>query len=160
MNLRAFKSDGSWCLLLNDLEKHVSEFMDVLNLFDRFPRWRMADVQAVYLVTVVVLEHILISSTCFLFKGLAISDSQFQTVQSTFLTNDEAFFPEAEVRVLKNFQPQSCSLLQAGRHPLPSSRKLLTMVWLRGCKTICTTFSVGFLAPALMSWCFPTLKLL
>ena len=42
--------------------------------------WRMF--RRVYLVTVVVLEHILISSTCFLFKELAISDGQFQTVQS------------------------------------------------------------------------------
>ena len=31
--LQSLPSDGSWCLLLNDLEKHVPEFMDVLNLF-------------------------------------------------------------------------------------------------------------------------------
>jgi 50S ribosomal protein L16 3-hydroxylase len=37
---------GSWCLLLNDLEKHVPEAAELLNLFDGFPRWRVADVQA------------------------------------------------------------------------------------------------------------------
>ena len=44
--LQALPSDGSWCVILNDLEKHVPDLATFLELFDHFPKWRVADVQA------------------------------------------------------------------------------------------------------------------
>ena len=84
--LKSLPSDGSWCLLLNDLKNTFLSSWMYLTCSTAFHvgAWRMF--RLVYLVKVVVLEHILISSTCFLFKELAISDGQFQTVQNAFLT--------------------------------------------------------------------------
>ena len=145
--LESLPSDGSWCLLLNDLEKHVSEFMDVLNLFDRFPRWRMADVQASISSDGGSVGAHSDQFDVFLIQGTGHKRWSISDCAEYVPDNDEAFFPEAEVRVLKNFQPQSCSLLKQG-DILYLPPKIAHHGVAEGCKTICTTFSVGFLAPA------------
>ena len=145
--LESLPSDGSWCLLLNDLEKHVSEFMDVLNLFDRFPRWRVADVQASISSEGGSVGAHSDQFDVFLIQGTGHKRWSISDCAEYVPDNDEAFFPEAEVRVLKNFQPQSCSLLKQG-DILYLPPKIAHHGVAEGCKTICTTFSVGFLAPA------------
>jgi len=145
--LESLPSDGSWCLLLNDLEKHVSEFMDVLNLFDRFPRWRVADVQASISSDGGSVGAHSDQFDVFLIQGTGHKRWSISDCAEYVPDNDEAFFPEAEVRVLKNFQPQSCSLLKQG-DILYLPPKIAHHGVAEGCKTICTTFSVGFLAPA------------
>ena len=145
--LESLPSDGSWCLLLNDLEKHVSEFMDVLNLFDRFPRWRVADVQASISSDGGSVGAHSDQFDVFLIQGTGHKRWSISDCAEYVPDNDEAFFPDAEVRVLKNFQPQSCSLLKQG-DILYLPPKVAHHGVAEGCKTICTTFSVGFLAPA------------
>lgn len=145
--LESLPSDGSWCLLLNDLEKHVSEFMDVLNLFDRFPRWRVADVQASISSEGGSVGAHSDQFDVFLIQGTGHKRWSISDCAEYVPDNDEAFFPDAEVRVLKNFQPQSCSLLKQG-DILYLPPKVAHHGVAEGCKTICTTFSVGFLAPA------------
>ena len=145
--LKSLPSDGSWCLLLNDLEKHVSEFMDVLNLFDRFPRWRVADVQASISSEGGSVGAHSDQFDVFLIQGTGHKRWSISDCAEYVPDNDEAFFPDAEVRVLKNFQPQSCSLLKQG-DILYLPPKVAHHGVAEGCKTICTTFSVGFLAPA------------
>jgi len=145
--LESLPSDGSWCLLLNDLEKHVSEFMDVLNLFDRFPRWRVADVQASISSDGGSVGAHSDQFDVFLIQGTGHKRWSISDCAEYVPDNDEAFFPEAEVRILKNFQPQSCSLLKQG-DILYLPPKIAHHGVAEGCKTICTTFSVGFLAPA------------
>ena len=145
--LESLPSDGSWCLLLNDLEKHVSEFMDVLNLFDRFPRWRVADVQASISSDGGSVGAHSDQFDVFLIQGTGHKRWSISDCAEYVPDNDEAFFPDAEVRVLKNFQPQSCSLLKQG-DILYLPPKVAHHGVAECCKTICTTFSVGFLAPA------------
>lgn len=145
--LKSLPSDGSWCLLLNDLEKHVSEFMDVLNLFDRFPRWRVADVQASISSDGGSVGAHSDQFDVFLIQGTGHKRWSISDCAEYVPDNDEAFFPDAEVRVLKNFQPQSCSLLKQG-DILYLPPKVAHHGVAECCKTICTTFSVGFLAPA------------
>ena len=145
--LKSLPSDGSWCLLLNDLEKHVSEFMDVLNLFDPFPRWRVADVQASISSDGGSVGAHSDQFDVFLIQGTGHKRWSISDCAEYVPDNDEAFFPDAEVRVLKNFQPQSCSLLKQG-DILYLPPKVAHHGVAEGCKTICTTFSVGFLAPA------------
>lgn len=145
--LKSLPSDGSWCLLLNDLEKHVSEFMDVLNLFDRFPRWRVADVQASISSEGGSVGAHSDQFDVFLIQGTGHKRWSISDCAEYVPDNDEAFFPDAEVRVLKNFQPQSCSLLKQG-DILYLPPKVAHHGVAECCKTICTTFSVGFLAPA------------
>lgn len=145
--LESLPSDGSWCLLLNDLEKHVSEFMDVLNLFDRFPRWRVADVQASISSDGGSVGAHSDQFDVFLIQGTGHKRWSISDCAEYMPNNDEAFFPDAEVRVLKNFQPQSCSLLKQG-DILYLPPKVAHHGVAECCKTICTTFSVGFLAPA------------
>jgi len=145
--LESLPSDGSWCLLLNDLEKHVSEFMDVLNLFDRFPRWRVADVQASISSDGGSVGAHSDQFDVFLIQGTGHKRWSISDCAEYVPDNDEAFFPDAEVRVLKNFQPQSCSLLKQG-DILYLPPKVAHHGVAECCKTICTTFSVGFLASA------------
>ncbi len=145
--LESLPSDGSWCLLLNDLEKHVSEFMDVLNLFDRFPRWRVADVQASISSDGGSVGAHSDQFDVFLIQGTGHKRWSISDCAEYVPDNDEAFFPDAEVRVLKNFRPQSCSLLKQG-DILYLPPKVAHHGVAECCKTICTTFSVGFLASA------------
>jgi 50S ribosomal protein L16 3-hydroxylase len=137
---------GSWCLLLNDLEKHVPEAAELLNLFDHFPRWRVADVQAsistdggsvgahsdqfdVFLIQ---------ADGC---KRWAISESPEYAPD-----NEDAFFADIDVNVLKDFQPQACSVLRPG-DVLYLPPKVAHHGVAELCDTVCTTYSVGFLAP-------------
>lgn len=145
--LRSLPSTGSWCLLLNDLEKHVPEAAELLNLFDHFPRWRVADVQAsistdggsvgphsdqfdVFLIQ---------AEGC---KRWSISDSPEYAPD-----NEGAFFEDIDVKVLKDFQPKFCSVLRPG-DVLYLPPKVAHHGVAELCNTVCTTYSVGFLAPS------------
>ena len=144
--LQSLPSDGSWCLLLNDLEKHVPEFMDVLNLFDHFPRWRVADVQASISGDGGSVGAHSDQFDVFLIQGTGRKRWSISDSAEYVPDNDKAFFPEAEVRVLKDFQPQSCSLLEQG-DILYLPPKVAHHGVAEGCDSVCSTFSVGFLAP-------------
>ena len=144
--LQSLPSDGSWCLLLNDLEKHVPEFMDVLNLFDHFPRWRVADVQVSISSDGGSVGAHSDQFDVFLIQGTGRKRWSISDSAEYVPDNDKAFFPEAEVRVLKDFQPQSCSLLEQG-DILYLPPKVAHHGVAEGCDSVCTTFSVGFLAP-------------
>ena len=144
--LESLPSTGSWCLLLNDLEKHVPEAAELLDLFDHFPRWRVADVQAsistdggsvgphsdqfdVFLIQ---------ADGC---KRWSISDSPEYAPD-----NEDAFFEDADVKVLKDFQPKLCSLLRPG-DVLYLPPKVAHHGVAELCDAVCTTYSIGFLAP-------------
>mmetsp|Transcript_496 Transcript_496/g.1153 ORF Transcript_496/g.1153 Transcript_496/m.1153 type:complete len:516 (-) Transcript_496:2239-3786(-) len=145
--LKNLPSTGTWCLLVNDLEKHIPEIAEVLDLFDQFPRWRVADVQAsVSTNGGSVGAHsdqfdvfLLQADGC---KRWSISDSPVYAPD-----NDDAFFPDIDVRVLKEFQPQFCSLLKPG-DILYLPPKVAHHGVAEDCDTVCTTYSIGLLAPS------------
>lgn len=144
--LQSLPSTGSWCLLLNDLEKHVPEAAELLDLFDHFPRWRVADVQAsistnggsvgphsdqfdVFLIQ---------TDGC---KRWSISDDPEYAPD-----NEEAFFQDIDVKVLKDFRPKFCSVLEQG-DVLYLPPKVAHHGVAELCDSVCITYSIGFLAP-------------
>jgi 50S ribosomal protein L16 3-hydroxylase len=144
--LRALPTAGSWCLIMNDLEKHIREVKGLLALFDHFPRWRVADVQASLSADGGSVGPHSDQFDVFLIqaegnKAWSISDSAEYAPD-----NESAFYQDIDVRVLKDFRPTSSSLLERG-DMLYLPPKVAHHGVAKGCDTVCVTYSVGFLAP-------------
>jgi len=144
--LRALPEDGTWCVVVNDLEKHVPEVATLLDLFDHFPRWRVADIQASLSAEGGGVGAHSDQFDVFLIQGegqklWSISDNPEYAPE-----NEDAFYAEAEVKVLRDFQPRESSLLEPG-DVLYLPPKVAHHGVAKGSDTVCTTYSVGFLAP-------------
>jgi ribosomal protein L16 Arg81 hydroxylase len=153
--LQGLPSNGTWSLLLNDLEKHVPEAAELLDLFDHFPRWRVADVQASISTNGgSVGAH---SDQFDVFLIQADGSKRWSISDSIEYTPDCAasFFEDIDVRVLRDFRPQLCSVLEPG-DALYLPPKVAHHGVAERCDTVCTTYSVGFLAPPhddlVLSW--------
>jgi len=144
--LQSLPTDGSWCVVVNDLEKHIPAAAKLLDNFDRFPRWRVADMQA---------------SLCAEGGGVGAHSDQFDVFlmqgegrKRWSISDDpkyapekeESFFENIDVRVLKDFQPKACSLLEPG-DVLYLPPKVAHHGIAEGCDAVCVTYSIGFLAP-------------
>jgi 50S ribosomal protein L16 3-hydroxylase len=60
--------------------------------------------------------------------------------------NAEAFIPDIDVKVLKDFHPQACSVLEPG-DMLYLPPKVAHHGVAEQSDPVCTTYSIGFLAP-------------
>lgn len=144
--LRSLPSTGSWCLLLNDLEKHVPEAADLLNLFDVFPRWRVADVQASISANGGSVGAHSDQFDVFLYQAEGCKRWSISDNTEYAPDNEKAFFAESEVRVLKKFDPKFCSVLEPG-DILYLPPKVAHHGVAEDCDAVCITYSIGFLAP-------------
>lgn len=144
--LQSLPSDGSWCVVVNDLEKHIPEATKLLNVFDHFPRWRVADVQASLSGEGGGVGAHSDQFDVFLMQGegrkrWSISDDPEYAPEK-----EESFFENIDVRVLKDFQPKARSLLEPG-DVLYLPPRVAHHGIADGCDAVCVTYSIGFLAP-------------
>ena len=144
--LQSLPTDGSWCVVVNDLEKHIPEAAKLLDNFDRFPRWRVADVQASLSAEGGGVGAHSDQFDVFLMQGegrkrWCISDDPEYAPEK-----EESFFENIDVRVLKHFTPRACSLLEPG-DVLYLPPKVAHHGIAEGCDAVCLTYSIGFLAP-------------
>ena len=144
--LQALPSDGSWCVILNDLEKHVPDLATFLDLFDHFPKWRVADVQASLSGDRGGVGAHSDQFDVFLVQGEGCKQWSISADPEYAPENDDAFFPDAQVRVLRDFHPTTQSLLKPG-DVLYLPPKVAHHGVAEADEGVCVTYSVGFLAP-------------
>jgi ribosomal protein L16 Arg81 hydroxylase len=133
-------------VVVNDLEKHIPEAAKLLDFFDQFPRWRVADVQASLSGEAGGVGAHSDQFDVFLMQGegrkrWSISDDPIYAPEK-----EESFFQNIDVRVLKDFQPKARSLLEPG-DVLYLPPKVAHYGVAESCDAVCVTYSIGFLAP-------------
>ncbi|CEF98970.1 Lysine-specific demethylase NO66/MYC-induced nuclear antigen [Ostreococcus tauri] len=145
--LASLPSDGTWSLIVNDLDAHAEPFGDLLELFSCFPRWRVSDIQAsvspngggvgphsdhfdVFLLQAEGEKH------------WAVADNE-----EYWPDNDRAFVPECEIRVLKEFVEDDSFTLVPGDMLYLPPKVAHNGVAVNSAPGVSVTLSIGFLAP-------------
>ncbi len=146
-DLTSLPEDKLWSLIVNELDVQAQPFGDMLELFNCFPRWRISDIQASVSPDGGGVGPHSDHFDVFLLQAegeklWAVADNE-----EYWPDNDDAFVPECEIRVLKNFVDDDSFTLVPGDMLYLPPKVAHNGVAVNSKPGVSVTLSIGFLAP-------------
>lgn len=125
-----------WTLLVQEMNRHVPEIADILDLFNFVPSWRVDDLMVSYAPQHGSVGPHIDSYDVFLLQAKGLRRWQISREVGEFL-------PDLDLRILKKFQAEETWILAPGDMLYLPPNVAHHGVALEDCMT----FSIGFLAP-------------
>jgi len=146
-DLTSLPEDKSWSLIVNELDVQAQPFGDMLELFNCFPRWRIADIQASVSPDGGGVGPHSDHFDVFLLQAEGEKLWAVANNEDYWPDNDPAFVPDCEIRVLKEFVEEDSFTLVPGDMLYLPPKVAHNGVAVNSAPGVSVTLSIGFLAP-------------
>lgn len=103
-----------WTVLVQDLNKHISELNLLLEAFSFLPAWRIDDVMVSYAAPHGGVGPHTDQYDVFLLQGMGTRRWQINSSKKSSAKDDEELITGIDLKILKNFNPEQEFLLQPG----------------------------------------------